>query len=123
MVTLNEYLMNRDSQYPLTVTQWHNVTDLLIRLNHVRAAYGKPMYVSSGYRPGLHNARAGGAKKSAHLECQAVDIADTQGEFKEWCLNNFDLIKSLGLYMEHPDHTPGWVHLQTRPTRNNPFIP
>jgi hypothetical protein len=57
------------------------------------------------------------------MSCQAVDFADPNGEFKKWCLDNFDLIKKVGLYMEDPAFTPTWVHLQTRPTKNNPFKP
>jgi uncharacterized protein YcbK (DUF882 family) len=123
MIILDEVLMGRDKANPLTPEQWRNLADLMGRINIIRAAYGKSLVVSSGYRPPTQNAAAGGAKNSTHMSCQAVDFADPNGEFKKWCLDNFDLIKKVGLYMEDPAFTPTWVHLQTRPTKNNPFKP
>lgn len=123
MITVDEVLMGRDKANPLTPEQWRNLADLMGRINIIRAAYGKSLVVSSGYRPPAQNAAAGGAKNSTHMSCQAVDFADPNGEFKKWCLDNFDLIKKVGLYMEDPAFTPTWVHLQTRPTKNNPFKP
>jgi uncharacterized protein YcbK (DUF882 family) len=123
MITVDEVLMGRDKANPLTSEQWRNLADLMARINIIRAAYGKSLVVSSGYRPPDKNSAAGGAKNSPHMSCQAVDFADPKGEFKKWCLDNFDLIKKVGLYMEDPAFTPTWVHLQTRPTKNNPFKP
>lgn len=123
MITAKEILMGRDKNAPLNNDQIYNLLDLLPRVNVIRFAYGKPMYVSSGYRPPDANKAAGGAPNSTHLSCQAVDFADSNGELKKWCIANMDMIKKAGLYMEHPDHTPTWVHLQSRPTKNNPFIP
>ena len=123
MITIDEVLMGRDKATPLTPEQWRNLADLMGRINIIRAAYGKSLSVSSGYRPAAQNAAAGGAKQSSHMSCQAVDFRDTDGEFAKWCLANMDLIKKVGLFLEDPKHTPTWVHLQTRPTRNNPFVP
>lgn len=122
-VSSYEILMGREVDSPLNEEQWRNLCDLLPRINLIRFHYNKPMYVSSGYRPPSINARIGGAKRSAHLLCKAVDFKDTDGSLAQWCLDNIDFIKSCGLYMEHPDFTKGWVHLQTIPTINNPFIP
>lgn len=123
MITAKEILMGRDSAEPLTQEMCYNLFDLLPRVNLVRFHYNKPLYVSSGYRPPSINASVGGAKRSSHLLCMAVDFADTDGEFAKWCLANMDIIKKAGLYFEHPNYTKGWVHLQSRSTKNNPFIP
>jgi uncharacterized protein YcbK (DUF882 family) len=123
MITIEEVLMGRDKANPLTPEQWRNLADLMGRINIVRAAYGKSLTVSSGYRPPAQNAAAGGAKNSTHMSCQAVDFADPKGEFSNWCLANMDLLKRVGLYLEDPKYTTTWTHLQTRPTKNNPFIP
>lgn len=123
MITVNEVLMGRDKSNPLTLEQLYNLADLMGRINIIRAVYNKPMIVSSGYRPAAINSRVGGAKASAHMSCQAVDIRDSNGELAKWCLSNIDLIKRLGLFLEDPTFTTGWVHLQSRPTRNNPFKP
>lgn len=123
MITASEILMGRDSAEPLTKEMCYNLFDLLPRVNLVRFEYGKPLYVSSGYRPPSINASVGGAKRSSHMLCMAVDFKDPDGKFAEWCLANMDVIKKAGLYLESPAHTKGWVHLQSRPTNNNPFIP
>lgn len=123
MITAKEILMGREKEYPLNSEQIENLLDLLPRINLVRFHYTKPLIVSSGYRPGHYNKAAGGAKNSCHLACQAVDFKDPKGDLAEWCLENMDILERAGLYLEDPRHTKGWVHLQSRPTRNNPFIP
>lgn len=123
MLTAKEVLMGRDKEYPLSKEQIDNLLDLLPRINLVRFHYGKPLIVSSGYRPGHYNTQAGGAKKSNHMSCKAVDFADPKGEFAKWCLANMHILKQAGLYMEDPSRTVGWLHLQSEPTKNNPFMP
>ncbi len=114
MITIDEILMGRDKEYPLTPEQQANLMILLTQINIVRKAYGRPMKVSSGYRPGKYNSAAGGAKNSSHLSCEAVDIADSDRRFMQWCVVNLSVLEKAGLYMEDPEHTPSWVHLQTR---------
>lgn len=123
MITAVEILMGRDNADPLTKDQLYNLLDLLPRVNLIRFHYNKALSVSSGYRPEAINAAVGGAKKSNHTQCKAVDFKDPDGSFAKWCLANMDLLKKAGLYMEDPGHTKGWVHLQSTPTKNNPFIP
>lgn len=123
MITREEVLKGRDKDYPLTPELEANLNDLLERINRVRTKYDKPFTVTSGYRPGAFNVAAGGAKQSSHQSCQAIDLSDKDGIIKQWCLDNLDFIKECGLYMEDPASTPSWVHLQSRPTHNNPFKP
>lgn len=125
MISRDEILMGRDKEYPLTPQLEKNLTHLLDVLNQVRAKYGKPMIVTSGYRPGKYNKAAGGAKASAHLSCEACDFADPTGALAKWCLENLPLLKSLGLRMESPASTRGWIHLDSRykPGTNVVFIP
>lgn len=114
MVTLREFLMGRQASYPLSYQLWHNTTELLSAVNYLRALCGLEFIVSSGYRPGHYNTRAGGAKNSAHITCEAIDIRDPGGVIGEWCIDNVKELERVGLYLESPNHTPGWVHLQTR---------
>lgn len=123
MITAKEVLMGRDATDPLDSEMFYNLLDLLPRINLIRFLYGKPLVVSSGYRPESVNKAIGGAKKSNHMVCKAVDFKDSDGSFAKWCLANMDSIKKAGLYMESPDKTVGWVHLQSTPTLNNPFQP
>jgi hypothetical protein len=121
--TREEYTKGRDVDEPLNEEQENNLDQLLQVMDKFREAYGKPLSISSGYRPSGVNASVGGAKKSAHMSCQAVDFFDPDGEVAKFCMNNIDLLIKLDLYLESPAHTKGWVHLQTRKTKNRIFIP
>lgn len=115
MISRSEVLMGRDRDYPLTPPIHKNLEKLLVALNKFRAVYGKPMIVTSGYRPGHYNRAAGGAKRSSHLTCEACDFADATGGLAKYCLENLKLLEDCGLWMESPTKTKGWVHLQIRP--------
>lgn len=47
---------------------------LLLNLNEFREWLGQPIYISSGFRCKIHNAKEGGVPKSMHLVGSAVDI-------------------------------------------------
>lgn len=121
MIRKDEILMGRDAEYPLSDQFLVNLDQLLVAVNALRTLYGKPMYVSSGYRPGKYNVAAGGASNSSHLSCQAVDFRDGDGAIKTFCTPK--ILEQCGLYMEDPKHTPTWCHVQVRPTANRIFIP
>ena len=55
-----------------------------------------------------------GAPHSAHKEGQAVDIYDPKGQIDAWLLEFPLALVDFGLYIEHPDKTPGWSHWSTR---------
>lgn len=117
-----DYMMGRDIQYPTTEEQEVNCTRLLFRVNALLMDWrklvkvGGPPQLSSGYRPGHYNKAAGGAAKSAHLTCEAIDVADPTGELKKWIVTNPQVLEEYNLYMEDPSKTPTWCHLQIRPT-------
>jgi len=121
MISRDEVLMGRDKEFPLTDELEANLTLLLVAVNKLRDIYGKPMYVSSGYRPGHYNTDAGGAANSPHKLCMAVDFHDTDGALKSWI--TVDVLVECGLYQEDPKRTPTWLHVQVRPTINRVFIP
>lgn len=133
-ITRAEVLMGRDKTYPLNVEQEANLQQLLKALNLFRQMYGKPMHVTSGYRPAAINANVpGAAKKSAHMSCQACDFRDIDGSLAKYCLDNLYILEQCGLYLEDPRWTrikdkngkivSGWTHLQTRATNKRVFIP
>jgi len=75
--------------------------------------------VTSGWRPATINATVpGAAHGSKHLSCLAIDLEDRNGALDAWCLAHPDVLEELGLWLEHPDATPGWCHLQTQPPRS-----
>lgn len=121
MISRKEVLMGRDTEYPLEAEVEKNLEKLLKAVNLLRELYAKPMNVSSGYRPGKYNTAAGGAKNSSHLTCEAVDFKDADGLIKKFC--TVEVLEKCGLYMEHPDNTPTWCHVQIRPTKNRIFKP
>ena len=49
-------------------------TVLMERLDKLRSMYGKPIYVSCGYRCPSHNAEVGGVSDSQHIYGNACDI-------------------------------------------------
>lgn len=121
MITRQEILQGRDISNLLTPTLESNLKTLLDAVNKLRAAYGKPMVVNSGYRPEPYNTSIGGAPNSAHITCQAIDIRDPDGAVKLFCTE--DRLKSYGLWMESPAATLTWCHVQVRPAKNRIFIP
>lgn len=100
--------------------QLASLKTLLDKVNVVRAKWGKPLIVTSGLRSReQHDAiyRRMGKKApggSAHLSGEAVDFYDRDGLLGGFLLDNLGLLEELGLYMEDPTVTRGWIHLQTR---------
>ena len=113
MISKDELLMGRDKTYASDYTQEvsDNLDKFLPLINQVRAAWGKPMHVNSGWRPPSINASTPGASNhSKHEEGLAADISDVDGSLWAWVLQNLELMKSAGLYMEDRRWTPTWVH-------------
>lgn len=59
-----------------------------------------------------------GSPHSAHKEGLAVDIYDPDGKIDVWCMTHQDRLKFHGIYIEHPDSTPGWSHWTIRAPRS-----
>lgn len=53
---------------------YNNLNRLMDELDKVRTTYGKPIIVTSGYRPPILNAKVGGSPTSAHKYGLAADI-------------------------------------------------
>ena len=113
-----EILMGRDTQYAIEYTDQisGNIDQLLVPINKLRDAYGKPMKVNSGWRPPeVNGSTPGAAAHSKHMIGLAVDISDPDGELMKWTLANLALLAELGLYMEDFRWTPNWCHYQVGP--------
>lgn len=119
-----EILMGRIKESELSPELCANLAVLHERINKIRSAYGKPMVVSSGYRSPAQNQAAGGAKKSNHMLCAAVDIKD-DGKLKDWILKNVKLLEIVELWMEDFSATPTWLHFQIFPPKSGKrfFLP
>lgn len=118
MITKAEILMGRDVAFKKDYTEEisKNIDLLLIPLNKFREIYGKSMIVSSGWRPPTINAKIGGAKKSLHMLGLACDFVDKDGNLAKFLLkmDSEGKLKELGLWLENPEKTPGWVHLDIK---------
>jgi len=115
--------MDRDKDFPLDMRQAINMADLLSRINHLIASLKINTRVTSGYRPSAINKKIGGAKMSTHTVCAGIDLLDTQGEIGKMLKANVKILEEYGLYLENPDYTKGWVHLDTKTRKNRIFIP
>jgi len=115
MVTLADYYMGRDTEHPEELTAQHraNAQITVDRVNELLAAFGEERTVNSGWRPAAVNAKVPNAKpKSKHLTCQACDLKDVNGSLDAWCMANLHELERIGLWLEHPDSTQGWCHVQ-----------
>lgn len=127
-ISKEELLKGRDQEYASDYTQEisDNLDKLLIPLNQIRDAYGKPMTVNSGWRPPSINASTpGAAAHSKHMEGLAADISDPDGSLWTWVLENLQLMKDLNIFMEDKRYCPGWVHFGMGPPASGKriFIP
>lgn len=84
---------------------------LMRLLDKLRDKWGKPIYVTSGYRCRAHNFDVGGVTGSYHCMAKAVDIIPPEGvECHELAAVAMDLgFDGIGLYSDD-----GFVHLDTR---------
>ena len=102
----------------LTDAQSQAVSTLLITMNKVRAAYGLPMRVTSGFRTEADEKRIDPAHpNSLHTKGAAVDIYDPDPEkrFWVWCIANMDLLVEFGVWLEDRLYSPNHVHCQIWP--------
>jgi hypothetical protein len=94
---------------------------LMAALERVRERFGKPMPVTSGYRCAVHNLEIKGARYSAHREGKAADIADADGALSVFLTP--EVCAELGIWIEDPRATRGWVHITIRPAASRIFWP
>lgn len=106
--------------------QRENLEALAERVSALEIECGTRFTVTSGLRSVEDQQRINPkAKRSAHLTGEAVDIADPDGGVWEWLIDNLELVKQVGIYLEAKAFTPTWCHLQIRPpaSGNRVFLP
>lgn len=134
MISLNDYWMGRDKQYPLALStvirrNAETTVELANKLLTLAKVAGVTLetnprtktIVSSGWRPpGVNAAVPGAAAKSKHMTGQAIDLYDPDGDLDDWCMSEDGqkVLADLGLWLEHPSATKGWCHVQTVPPRS-----
>jgi hypothetical protein len=129
MISRADYWMGRDDTHPLDMTPQIErnafltveLVNKVLVLAHVHGidtpqSPRTGSNLTSGWRPPSVNASIpGAAVRSKHMTGQAADIYDPEGELDEWLLAHEQILKDLGLWMEHPAATKGWAHVQTVP--------
>ncbi len=130
MIIAADYWMGRDSAHAAELTDAirNNAAELLGRVNlllawayrdNVRPALDARTgtHIASGWRPpAINEATSNAAAKSKHLTGEAIDLRDNgTRDLARWCLRNIDALEEIGLWMEDPQWTPSWVHLQMVP--------
>lgn len=123
MITLQDYWMGRDKEYPLALTpQIEKNAAMTVQLaNMLLLKFGEGRKVNSGWRPPAVNvATPNAAMNSKHMTGQAIDLADPDGDLDEWLLSaeGQAVLEELGLWMEHPACTKSWTHVQTVPPKS-----
>lgn len=121
LISLADYFMGRDRTHAheLTAALRANAALTVERANRLLARAGLAGVVTSGWRPSAINAAVPNASpRSKHLSCQAIDLDDTDDALDDWCLSHLPALAEIGLWLEHPDATPGWCHLQIVPPRS-----
>lgn len=84
-------------------------------LDGIRAKYGKPLYVNSGYRCQKLNRAVGGVWNSQHTKGEAVDLDTRCGQNKQL----FDLINMYGGFDQLIWENGGkWIHVSHKATNN-----
>jgi len=100
-----------------------NLLYLASKCNLLEIAFEHDLTITSGYRSPEDQYRIYREKGvtdtskvpmgSSHLKGLACDFADTHGLLDLFLSrNNGEMLVKLGLYLEHPDSTPGWTHIQ-----------
>lgn len=90
-----------------------NLTALVANvLDPLREAYGKPIFVSSGYRCAKLNRAVGGVARSQHLSGMAADIQSV-GKSKAEHKKLFELVQRLNLPYDQliDEYDYKWVHV------------
>lgn len=126
MLTMEELLKNKVKFADLPKDHQDNLKILLEKINKVRALYGKPMTVTSGYRSREDHIRIYkelAVKRnvpyneknvpfgSRHLSGSAVDISDPNGKLFKWAKDHEKDLEGIGLWMEEADDQAR-VHFQ-----------
>lgn len=121
MINLEQYA-TASGKYPsrfkdpeFTLEVMDNAQKLLDKVNAFLAELGvKDVKVSSGFRPSaVNSATPGAAKKSNHMLGLAVDLLDTDGKLDKLFMDNLKIMEKYELYLESPESTSGWAHLQS----------
>ena len=90
-----------------------HIEELIEFMDGVRAAWGGPLIVTSGYRCPQLNEKVGGTKTSAHLTGYALDIVPANNQKDKFFLFFKDYLKDKDfdeLLLERGSNGRIWIH-------------
>lgn len=105
---------NGIDNFPKTDEICENINYTLTRLEEIRQKYGKPIYITSGYRCEELNRKVGGVRGSKHQKGLAADLrmTDNLADFLKWN-------KMYDKMIFEKSKTANWIHLQFLRNRND----
>lgn len=112
--TVGEVTQNDKRRIPKSKAVQESIVRLAKELDKVREAYGKPIGVTSWYRPPDVNREVGGVSNSQHIQGSAADVYPIGGDinhFQKW-VDSFWGDKAVGYGAKK-----GFVHLDLRTGR------
>lgn len=94
-----------------------NINFTLTQLDEIRAQFGKPIIITSGYRCPQLNTAVGGVKNSQHMKGQAADIIVRGGKTEMFRL--FKLIHDHFAFDQLIwEHGGDWIHVSFKKDKN-----
>lgn len=113
-------------KYNIDNTPTQEVTDNLTKLvdnilDPLREAWGRPIYVNSGYRSPKLNTKVGGTSTSQHLFGMAADITTGNASNNE---KLFKLIQNLKLPFDQliDEKNYSWIHVSYGPKNRRQIL-
>ena len=88
----------------------------------VRAHFGKPVHINSGYRGPALNKAVGGASSSQHCKGEAIDMEVSgvaNGDLAKWIQDNLDFDQLILECYKPGVPTSGWVHCSFKAAGGN----
>ena len=138
MLCLADYFRMRIDHKYATPERKTNACILLNRVNDLLETYyeetGREVGIDADTGTQISGSRGGsgdggfrlpqsrtGVKGSSHKQGMGVDLYDPYGQLGKWIRTHH--LEKHDLYQEAMRFTPGWVHLQTRPTSRRIYNP
>lgn len=134
MISVDDYLNHWKVHYGQVSVPLDELTDdmrlqavvTVQKANELLDVFGQHRDVASGWRPvEVNKLVPSAAPMSNHTRCLAVDLEDAGNDLDRWCLDNLGVLEKIGLWLESPDSTRGWCHVQIVPPHSGRrvFIP
>jgi len=92
--------------------KYNNAVMFVAKINRLEEKLPYKLILNSGWRPKDYNLKIGGSEHSNHIICRAGDFKDVDNSLGYYFKLNVQLLADIGLCMENPEFTKGWVHLQ-----------